>query len=93
MLAVTILFRNETSNSYFIWQLSEVIEIEPVKTACPKHINYCCKSLKGFSDDSLLVSKTKLLCFCFLREQIWNCKLISEEKRNLNPPKSKLSTP
>ena len=34
-------------------------EIEPVKTARQKHINYCCKSLKGFSDGSLLVSKTK----------------------------------
>lgn len=78
MLAVTILFRNETSNFYFICRLSEAIEIEPVKTARPKHINYCCKSLKGFSDDSLLVSKTKLFFFFFLREQIWNCKNVEK---------------
>ena len=51
-------------------------EIEPVKTARQKHINYCCKSLKGFSDGSLLVSKTKF--FFFLREQIRNSK--NEEK-------------
>ena len=71
-----MLSRNETSNFYFICRFSEATEIEPVKTARQKHINYCCKSLKGFSDGSLLVSKTKF--FFFLREQIRNSK--NEEK-------------
>lgn len=70
-----MLFRNETSNFYFICRFSEATEIKPVKTARQKHI-IVVNLLKDFQ--MILCLLVKLSCFFFLREQIRNSK--NEEK-------------